>query len=333
MNTYLNSLSAALKKKLIKKKMSAFEQPMLATLTKDYFSDKDWIFERKFDGQRCLIFKSGSRVTLKSRNDNIINNSYPELADAVKKQSIDQIILDGEIVAFQGSSTSFSKLQNRLGIVDPEKARATGVKVFMYIFDVLYIDGYDVTHLPLITRKALLKKCFTFKDPLRFTTHINEKGKEYLKKICPLGWEGIIAKRRESVYAHKRSLDWLKFKCVANQELVIGGYTNPQKSRVGFGALLVGFYKNKKLIYAGKVGTGFSDDFLAAFIKKLQKIETKKNPFSTDEMKTKDTHFVRPILVAEIGFEEWTRDNKLRHPRFQGLRTDKKARDVVQEKV
>jgi DNA ligase D-like protein (predicted ligase) len=333
MNRYPTKLSTALKKKLVKKKMPAFEQPMLATLTKNYFSDKEWIFERKFDGVRCLIFKNHDKVTLKSRNNKILNAQYPELVDAVHKLSVDQIILDGEVVSFEGKETSFSKLQARAGLKDPQKARDTGVPIFIYVFDILYVDGYDITHLPLIKRKSILESCIHFQDPLRYTIHVNTKGQEEFKKACKKGWEGVIAKRRDGLYIHKRSPDWLKFKCVANQELVVGGYTEPQGSRTGFGALLVGYYKKGKFIYAGKVGTGFSQAFITSFMKKLKKIETSKNPFAGLRENLKDVHFVKPQIVVEIGFEEWTKDNKLRQPRFQGIRSDKKATDVAQEKV
>lgn len=332
MNKLFEKLSKDLRSLLIKKPMPSFEQPMLCTLTKHHFSDKNWIYERKFDGERCLIIKNGSNVILKSRNDKSLNESYPEIHDAVKKFNANQIILDGEVVAFAGNNTSFSKLQSRLGLTNREKALATGVPVYIYVFDILYFDGYDLTHLPLVTRKSILKKAIPFKDPFRFTIHKNEKGEAYFNLACKKGWEGVIAKRRDSRYQHKRSLDWLKFKCVANQELIIGGYTEPQRSRVGFGALLVGYYKEGKLIFAGKVGTGFNEQFLTEFQKKLQKIEIKKNPFASTFKSTRGIHFVKPILVAEIGFEEWTKDNKLRQPRFQGIRYDKKAKDVVQEK-
>jgi DNA ligase D-like protein (predicted ligase) len=333
MNNYLAKLSTELKKKLVKKKIPAFEQPMLATLTKEYFSDKEWIFERKFDGVRCLIFKNNTKVTLKSRNNKILNAQYPEIVDAVRKLPVDQIILDGEVVSFEGKETSFSKLQARSGLKDAQKARDTGVPIVIYVFDMLYIDGYDITHLPLIKRKWILESCIHFEDPLRYTIHINTKGQEEFKKACKKGWEGVIAKRRDGLYIHKRSPDWLKFKCVADQELVVGGYTEPQGSRTGFGALLVGYYKKGKFIYAGKVGTGFSREFLASFIQKLKKIEISKNPFTVLRESIEGVHFVKPQIVVEIGFEEWTHDNKLRQPRFQGIRFDKKAKDVVQEKA
>ena len=331
MNYFLEKLSVAFKKKLVKKRMPTFEQPMLATLTKEYFSDKNWIFEHKFDGVRGLIFKNKNKISLKSRNNKSLDASYLEITRAAQQLAVDQIILDGEVVAFDGELTSFEKLQARPGLISAKKAHATGIAVYIYVFDILYLDGYDLTQLPLLARKALLKSCIEFNDTLRYTTHITKKGEELFNHACKKGWEGIIAKKSDSTYVHNRSPQWLKFKCVANQELVIGGYTNPQNSRIGFGALLMGYYKDNTFVYAGKVGTGFSDEFLTNFSKKLKKIERKTNPFSSDEMVDDTVHFVRPHYVAEIGFEEWTRHNKLRHPRFQGLRTDKKAQDVVKE--
>lgn len=331
MNKLLEKLPNDLKKKLKKKTMPSFEEPMLATLTKNYFSDKDWIFERKFDGERCFIYKNHEKVFLKSRNNKKLDASYPELIEAAKKFTVDQIILDGEVVTFAGKLTSFAGLQPRLGLKSPTKALATGVRIFIYVFDILYLDGYELLQLPLLTRKSILKKCVTFKGPIRYTVHKNTYGKEYFKKVCPLGWEGIMAKRSASPYVHVRSRDWLKFKCIQDQELVIGGYTAPQRSRVGFGSLLLGYYKDGKLIYAGKVGTGFSDSFLKKFSKELKKIETTKNYFSSKAVQGKDVHFVKPKYVAAIGFENWTKDNKLRQPRFQGLRYDKNAKDVVKE--
>lgn len=331
MNKLLEKLPEQLKKKLKKRSMPSFEQPMLATLTKNHFSDKNWIFERKFDGARCLIFKNNNKIFLKSRNNKPLNATYPELIDAAEKFKVDQIILDGEVVAFQGKVTSFEKLQGRLGLQSSQKALNTGIAIHIYVFDILYLDGYELLKLPLEDRKLILKKCIRFKDPVRYTTHKNTIGEKYFKIACSKHWEGLIAKRRDSVYVHARSTDWLKFKCVKGQELVIGGYTEPQRSRAGFGSLLLGYYKGKQLIYAGRVGTGFSDSFLKEFSKKLKKIETKKNYFSSKSAEGKDVHFVRPKYVAEIGFENWTKDNKLRQARFQGIRYDKSPKSVVKE--
>jgi bifunctional non-homologous end joining protein LigD len=316
---------------LKRKSMPAWTEPMLATLTAERFSSPDWIFECKLDGERCLVFRGKNRLDLLSRNRHQLNDTYPELADAVAALECKEFIADGEIVAFQGKVTSFSRLQQRLGIHDPEEARHSGVKVYLYLFDLLYLDGDDITRLPLRTRKQLLRDHLSFRDPLRFTTHRNEKGEALFKDACRRGWEGLIAKRADSPYVHKRSRDWLKFKCVKHQEFVIGGYTDPRGSRTGFGALLLGYYEDGgSLRYAGKVGTGFDDKTLGMLSDKLQSLERDACPYGR-RPDVAEAHWVRPVLVAEVGFTEWTHDGRLRHPRFLGLRYDKPACRVVRE--
>ena len=305
-------------------------KPMLATLTKDYFSDKNWLFERKLDGERVLAIKNKKKVTLYTRNKKIINNTYPEIVNILSEQNQDNIIVDGEIVAFDKNVTSFSKLQGRIQIKDPKKALKTEINVYYYVFDVLYIDKYDLRKVPLKDRKKILKNALKFRDVLRYTSHRNTHGEKYLKQACKKGWEGLIAKKSNSIYVSKRSRDWLKFKCVNEQELVIGGYTDPQGNRKGFGALLLGYYKNKKLQYAGQVGTGFNDDLLDELRKQLDKLETDSS-FFTEKIPKKGVHWVKPKLVCEVGFTEWTSSGKLRHPRFLGLRRDKPAKKVVKE--
>jgi bifunctional non-homologous end joining protein LigD len=304
--------------------------PMLATLTTKYFSDPDWIFERKLDGQRVLAFHRRGAVSLKSRNKIEINGNYPELVDALTEASDHDCVVDGEVVAFDGKQTSFTVLQPRIHTRQPEKARQLKIKIFYYIFDLLYVDGYDVTKLPLRERKRLLRETFSFNDPLRFTTHRNERGEAYHQEACEKGWEGLIAKRADGPYVSDRSKDWLKFKCVRDQELVIGGFTAPQGSREEFGSLLVGYYENGNLRYAGKVGTGYSHQTLSDLGKQLRAMERDESPFA-DRVREKNAHWVKPSLVGEFGFTEWTRDGKLRHPRFKGLRRDKSAKDVVRE--
>jgi len=319
------------REKLVKKRQPSWIDPMLATLTEKRFSSPDWIYERKLDGVRCLAFRKRDRVRLMSRNENDISASYPELVEALATQERDAFIVDGEIVAFDGNLTSFSRLQGRLGISDSERARRTGIGVFLYLFDVLWVDGCDTTKLSQRARKEVLRRALRFEDPVRFTQHRNEHGRELLDEACKKGWEGLIAKRADAPYASRRSRDWLKLKCVNGQELVIGGYTEGQGSRTGFGALLLGYYDGRELRYAGKVGTGFDDALLAKLGRKLATMETDKPPFGS-EPRIKGAHWVRPTLVAEIGFTEWTGDGKLRHPRFIGLRTDKKAKDVRRER-
>ncbi len=332
MNSLLNDLPEDQKSKLTEKKFPDWIDPMLATLTDDYFNDENWIYERKLDGVRILVFKNGDDVTLMSRNQNKLNNTYPELVDALEKESDESFIADGEVVAFDGEVTSFSRLQGRMNISSAEKARKSDVEVFLYLFDMMYLSGYDLTNVELRNRKSILKKALSFDDPVRFTAHRNKDGKAFLKEACKNRWEGLIAKDGRSEYVHSRSKKWLKFKCTAQQELVIGGYTDPKGERIGFGALLLGYYENGDFRYAGQVGTGFDDDLLQKLHNKLTNIERKTSPFA-EEIKDKDVHFVTPKFVAEIGFTEWTKDNKLRHPRFLGLRSDKKPENVHQEKA
>lgn len=305
---------------------------MLATLTDEPFSDPDWIYERKLDGVRCLVFRGGDQIRLVSRNRNTMNSAWPELVDSLEPDPCRDFIADGEIVAFEGNRTSFSRLQNRIGIESAEKARRTGVAVYLYLFDLLYVEGHDTTKLPQRDRKTLLKRALSFHGRIRFTPHRNESGKAYLEEACARGWEGLIAKDARAAYEHKRSRKWLKLKCVNRQELVIGGYTDPQGARSHLGALLVGYYEDGELRYAGKVGTGFDEKTLARLGERLEELEQKDSPFR-ERIHESGAHFVRPELVGEFGFTEWTRDGKLRHPRFLGLRTDKPAKDVHRERI
>jgi bifunctional non-homologous end joining protein LigD len=305
---------------------------MLATLSHDTFSDPRWLYERKLDGVRSLAFRRGERLRLLSRNRKEMNDSYPELVEALQKQPCDDFIVDGEIVAFEGRRTSFFRLQQRIGIRDPEEARRAGVAVYLYLFDVLHLEGYDVTRLALRQRKRLLKRALSFGGRVRFTPHRTQDGEAYLEEACSKGWEGLIAKRADSVYRHSRSRDWLKFKCGNRQEFVIGGYTDPKGSRVGFGALLVGYYGDDSLRYAGKVGTGYDARLLETLAGKLRGLERKTCPFA-ESPREKGVHWVSPELVGEVGFSEWTRGGKLRHPRFLGLREDKSPRQVKRERA
>lgn len=304
---------------------------MLAKLTHDYFSDENWIYERKLDGERVLAFCKGGKVTLYSRNKKKLNATYPELVEALEDQADTAFIVDGEVCAFEGNKTSFARLQNRFQIKSAKEARNSGVAVYYYLFDVLHADGYDVTKAPLVERKKILKRLLSFKDPLRFTQHRNKEGEKYHKEACRKGWEGVIAKRGDSSYVHSRSTDWLKFKCVNEQEFVIGGFTEPEGSRVGFGALLIGYYKNGDLRYAGKVGTGYDDKTLEKLRKRMDKLEQDDPPFDEEVHERKKVHFIKPELVGQFGFTEWTEDGKLRHPRFLGLRRDKDPKKVHRE--
>jgi DNA ligase D-like protein (predicted ligase) len=330
--SFLDLLSSSEKKLIHKKTMPSFIKPMLATLTDERFSDPDWIFERKLDGERCLLFKKGKTITLKSRNDKILNHSYPEIVAALHKLDLPDCILDGEIVALNKKITSFSLLSQRFGVTDI-KPGASKIPLYYYIFDIIYCEGYMLTHLPLLTRKKILKSILSKNKTIRYVTHKKKYGEIYFKQACKNKWEGLIAKKSDGTYVSKRSPNWLKFKCSNEQELVIGGYTSPGGSRLNFGALLLGYYENGKLHYAGKVGTGFNEEILHDLGAQLKKLETKKNPFINFDVSMKDVHWVKPVLVCEVQFTEWTSGNKLRHPSYLGLRRDKNAKEVRQEKA
>jgi DNA ligase D-like protein (predicted ligase) len=305
--------------------------PTLATLTDKRFSDPRWIFERKFDGMRCLAFRDGDRVRLLSRNRQPLNGTYPELVDTLAAQRTSRFVVDGEVVAFEGRRTSFARLQGRLGITDPEVARASRIRVFYYLFDLLHLDGKSTADVPLKWRKRLLRNAISFAEPLRNTAHRVDDGLAAYQAACRRGDEGVIAKRADSTYESGRSPNWLKFKCVRDQEFVVGGYTSPKGSRIELGALLLGYYDDRDLVYAGKVGTGFDEATLRSLHERLAPIEQDVPPFTRGLVRENGARWVRPELVAQIGFTEWTRDGKLRHPRYQGLRTDKEPGDVVRE--
>lgn len=306
-------------------------EPMLAKLTERRFSDESWIFERKLDGERCLALSDGGELRLVSRNGNPVGSTYPELRDALARQERDAFVLDGEVVAFSGKTTSFSRLQPRMQAANEKDAVESGVKVYYYLFDILYLDGYDTRRLPLRRRKQLLRRAFSFPDPLRFTVHRNTNGVPFYREACRKGWEGIIAKDARSEYVAGRSGKWLKLKCVRRQEFVIGGFTDPEGERRGFGALLIGYYDDDDLVYAGKVGTGYDDELLERLSERLKRLERKTAPFGRGGPPEDGVHWVTPKLTGEVGFTEWTDDGKLRHPRFLGTRRDKEPRDVVRE--
>jgi bifunctional non-homologous end joining protein LigD len=294
---------------------------MKAVLTDERFSDPAWIYERKLDGIRCVATKGDKRADLRSRNDLSLNGRFPEVAAALEAAAATDLVLDGEVVAFDGPQTSFARLQQRGERPAP---------VFYYVFDILRHEGRDVTGLPLLERKRLLRHALEWTDPLRLTAHRNRDGEAFYEEACRKGWEGLIAKRADSVYTHGRSRDWLKFKCSAEQELVIGGFTAPKGSRTDLGALLVGHFDERGLRYAGKVGTGFTQATLKDLAARLGPLHRDDPPF-VDAIKERAVTWVEPRLVAQVGFSEWTRDGRLRHPRFLGLRDDKAAEDVVRE--
>jgi bifunctional non-homologous end joining protein LigD len=310
-------------------------EPQLATLTKERFSSPEWVFERKLDGERCLAFAGPDGVRLMSRSQHDITRTFPEIAAALSAQRpAGGLVADGEIVAFDGTQTRFGRLQQRLGVASPADQLLRDYPVYYYLFDVLFTDGTDTRPLPLTERKRILAGAVTFTDPLRFTEHRERDGEAFFQQACRDGWEGLIAKRADAPYRGARSRDWLKFKCENAQEFVIGGFTDPQRSRVGFGALLLGYYdQDGRLVYAGKVGTGFDQRTLRALHAALARLEQDHSPFGGGRPPApRGVHWVEPRLVGQVAFSEWTSDGQLRHPSYQGLRDDKAPGDVVRER-
>jgi bifunctional non-homologous end joining protein LigD len=306
---------------------------MLATLTEVFPTEGKWVYEPKLDGVRALIYATGGEVRIYSRNRKLLNDAYPELVDALSTAVRGDAVLDGEIVAFDSTRgiTSFSLLQQRMQLRDPVRARRSQVAVYLYLFDCLYYDGVDLTGLPLLDRKAVLRDVVWYDDPIRFTSYKTSGGVAMLRAACEQGAEGIIVKRATSRYVSTRSTDWLKLKCLRRQEFVIGGYTAPQGSRERLGALLVGYYDGGALRYAGKVGTGYARGTLEDLHRRLVPLHRPTSPFPEGPTPAGNIQWVDPKLVGEVGFSEWTSAGLLRHPRFLGLRSDKPARQVRRE--
>jgi ATP-dependent DNA ligase len=292
--------------------MSSFPEwiePMAATLTQERFTGPEWIFQRKLDGIRLLAFKHGPDVRLLSRNRLPLNGSYPSIADAIAGLPVHDVILDGEAIGGWGPSTSR--------------------RVAYCVFDIAWLDGRDVTSLPLDARRELLT-ALPLQSPLERVDALDEP--EPWARACREGWEGVVAKRRDSPYEHRRSPHWLKMKCEASQELVVGGFTDPQGGRVGLGALLVGYFEQDDFVFAGKVGTGFDTTLLLDLRARLDALAIEKPPFTRAVgLPRVRAHWARPEIVVQVAFIEWTVHGKLRHSRLLGIRTDKPAREVVRE--
>lgn len=305
--------------------MPDFIPPMLATLISQPFDDKNWVFEIKFDGYRLLAFIDHKQVKLKSRNNHLWNQKFPSIVDSLAKIN-SQVIFDGELVVLDAKGKShFQLMQNY------RKEQET--HLYYYVFDVLYKDGKDLRNLPLIERKRILKKYIKQLSlpKIRFSQHIVGEGKAFFMQAAKAHLEGIIGKRSLSTYQSKRSLDWVKMKNTLRQEVVIGGFTPPRGSREKFGALLIGVYNNKKeLEFIGRVGGGFDTALLQEVYHQLVPLIQKKSPFKNPP-KIAAVTWIKPKLVCEVTFTEWTKNNSMRHPIFQGLRIDKKARDVRKE--
>jgi ATP-dependent DNA ligase len=310
---------------------------MAATLTQERFAGPEWIFERKLDGIRLLAFKNGRDVRLLSRNRLPLNASYPSFVQAIANLPVHDVILDGEAIGVWRDG-----------------------KIGYHVFDILWLDGGDVTKLPLDARRALLSQ-LPLDPPLERVEALDDP--KPWERACREGWEGVVAKRRDSPYEHRRSKHWLKMKCEATQELVVGGFTDPQGGRVGLGALLVGYYaprpvdelrgggersrnhrqgsgrpervskdENDDFVYAGKVGTGFDTKLLLDLRARLDSLEIAGPPFTiATGLPRLRAHWTRLEIVVQVAFIEWTVHGKLRHPRLLGLRTDKPARAVTRE--
>jgi DNA ligase D-like protein (predicted ligase) len=305
---------------------------MLATLTERRDFDSDWLLERKFDGERCVARKRGDDVRLESRTGKDLTATYPEVRAALVAQRARELVLDGEVVAFQGDQTSFSRLQQRLGTTAPSPQQLAAYPVVYCVFDVLEIDGEVLTPLPLDERRARLTAAIGTSAALQLSEAWRDNAQRRFDEACKAGWEGLIAKRAAGPYVSGRSKDWLKLKCVWEQEFVIGGYTDPTGSRTDFGALLVGYHEDGRLRYAGKVGTGYNAARLRELGARLRSLESPASGFVDAKPTPRGTHWTRPELVAQIGFAEWTNDGRLRQPRFLGLRDDKQPADVVRER-
>jgi bifunctional non-homologous end joining protein LigD len=273
-------------------------EPMAATLTQDRFSGPDWLFERKFDGIRLLAYKNKEDVRLFSRNR--LPQDLPALASAIAGLPVDEVILDGE-VTWDGQSG-------------------------YHVFDILWLNGRAVTSLPLEDRRTLLQE-LPFNPPMRRVKLLDDE--KPWERASREGWEGVIAKRRGSPYEHRRSKHWLKMKCEASQELVVGGFTDPQGARVGLGALLVGYYERGDFVFAGKIGTGFDTKLLLDLRRRLDAIERPESPFTkATGLPRLRAHWVRPQIVVQVAFVEWTVHGKLRHPRLLGVRPGHDIKDV-----
>ena len=313
--------------------MPAWVDPELATLTRDRFSDPSWIYERKLDGERCLAFRDSSGLRLMTRNQKPVAATYPEVTGALAAQDAAEFIIDGEVVAFANGQTRFAQLQQRMQVGQPPAELLRAVPVQYYVFDVMYAEGTDLRSRPQLERKERLRGLLEFGGPLCFTEHRARDGQAFYARACRDGWEGLIAKRADAPYQSGRTRDWLKFKCENNQEFVIGGFTDPQGSRTGLGALLLGYYDGGgKLTYAGKVGTGFDAPTLRRLHAELAPLERDRPAFEAGGLPPRrGVHWTEPRLVAQVGFSEWTTAGQLRHPRFQGLRRDKSPAEVIRE--
>lgn len=323
--------------------MPAAIHPMLATLVDGPFDDQQWLYEVKWDGYRAVCYLKNGKARLVSRNQNDLTVEFPEIAREAEKLAVEIAIFDGEIVALdEKGRSSFSLMQQRTGMTHPGRARGAkdrSVPIVYYVFDLLYLNGYNLMRVPLERRKELLSGIVPRgAGLLRYSDHHPGEGTALFNVAREKGLEGIIAKLRAGPYLQKRSREWLKIKITRRQECVICGYTDPRGSREHFGSLILGLYNNNgKLVHVGQAGTGFTHASQAALWKRLQKVEVDQNPFGKKiDTGGRPAHWLKPELVAEIKFAEWTHPDesgeiKMRSPVFEGLRIDKKPRECVFE--
>jgi bifunctional non-homologous end joining protein LigD len=310
-------------------KTGPVKELQLAKLVDEAPDGPEWIHEQKFDGYRILADKTGGEVRLYSRRFNDWTTEFPSVAQAVAKLPCERALIDGEVAAvLPDGRTSFQALQNAFS--------GTGANLCYFVFDLLAVDGEDLRARSLIERKQRLQDLVRKKPGvIRYSDHVEGSGRKFFDLACKRGLEGIVSKRRDSPYSGGRGGAWLKTKCMLRQELVIGGYTDPEGARTHIGALLVGYHEKGKLVYAGKVGTGFTQKLLVELKGLLAPLETTASPFSPEPPRAwtgPGRHWVEPTLVGEVAFSEWTADGRLRHPSFQGLRKDKRAADVIRER-
>jgi bifunctional non-homologous end joining protein LigD len=309
---------------------------MLATLVDEPFSDDDWLFEIKWDGYRAVAFIENGKIRLVSRNQNEFTPEFPELQALAKEVNAKEAVLDGEIVALdEHGRPSFSLMQQRSGLTIGPKRRAKdrSVPIAFYAFDLIYADGYDLSRVDLEKRKEALASLLRTSELIRYSEHFIGQGEELYRAAREQKLEGIVAKKRNSCYIQKRNREWLKMKVTMRQECVIGGYTDPRGSREHFGSIVLGLYDDEeRLVPVGQAGSGFTEATHEAMWKKLKPLEEAKSPFAMKPESSRRLHYVRPELVAEIKFTEWTHEGqsgaiKMRAPVFQGLRSDKKPQE------
>lgn len=307
---------------------------MLPTLVEDVPTEPGWLFELKWDGVRVLAVRAGGRVRLWSRNRIDVAVQYPEIAAAIGALPGGDLVLDAEIVALdEAGRPSFQLLQRRMHVVHGRAGAVEAVPLTAYVFDCLVVDGRDVRERRLVERKALLGALLPPDDSLRYSDHVEGEGRAFVEATCAAGLEGVVAKRGDAPYRGGRRREWLKIKCQLRQEFVIGGYTAPEGARSYLGSVHVGVYDGDDLVYSGRVGSGLDEAGLERLYRELVAREIPRSPFTRGTPpRDRENHWVRPELVCEVRFTEWTADDRIRHPVFLGLRSDKSPHAVRRER-